>query len=502
MKRFILEIDVFAAGAVVMIFELAGSRALAPYVGTSLFVWTSLIGVILGSLSLGYYLGGILSDRNASLRSFSVLLLLSGIFMGISTLTMDFVLSQCSRFIFDVRWSSLISCLLLFSVPSVFLGMITPYAMRMAMTNVSTSGKTVGRISAFSTLGSIFGTFTAGFFLIPFVGTTNILFSISLVMIGISMITSGASFLREKLVFLILITLAWSGVIFIKGRAEERGFLDVDTLYHRVWIYESKEEKTGRPILRLVTNKEMSSAMYLDTESSELPFLYLNYYRLAEYYSPEFRNALMIGGGGYAFPKYFLEKYPEASIDVIEIDPGLTELAKKYFRLVPDPRLTIFHEDGRIFLNRNTEKYDVIYGDAFRSFFSIPYHLTTQESIEKMYGALNDQGVVILNVIGSFEGEGSEFLRAEYRTFASVFPEVDLYPVRYPNDPERIQNIMLVAAKGNPVLSGKGTDSDLQAMIDSQWEKELALDLPILTDDFAPTDYYISRAIRKWSAGQ
>ena len=137
----------------------------------------------------------------------------------------------------------------------------------------------------------------------------------------------------------------------------------------------------------------------------------------------------MLGGAGYSFPKDYLTKYPNATLDVVEIDPGVTALAKKYFALEDHPNLTIYHEDARVFLNQNTKKYDAILGDAFSSWYLVPYQLTTEEAIRRQYDSLSLSGAVILNIVSSIEGEMGEFLRAEYKTYKKVFPQVYLLPV-------------------------------------------------------------------------
>ena len=111
-------------------------------------------------------------------------------------------------------------------------------------------------------------------------------------------------------------------------------------------------------------------------------------------------------------------------MDVVEIDPGMTRIARKYFGLYDNARLKIFHEDARTFLNRNKKKYDVIYSDAFNSFNSVPYQLATSEAVEKMYAALNNDGLVIHNIISAINGKKGEFLRAEIATYKKYFPYV------------------------------------------------------------------------------
>jgi spermidine synthase len=203
----------------------------------------------------------------------------------------------------------------------------------------------------------------------------------------------------------------------------------------------------------------------------------------------------MFGGAGYSYPKDFLIKYPEATIDVVEIDPKVTELAQKYFKLKESPRLTIYHEDARLFLNKTQEKYDVIFGDAFSSYYSLPYQLTTKEAVRKKYDILNDEGIVILNIISSIDGEKGKFLRAEYATYKTLFPQVYLFPVVDSDNGNKVQNIILVALKSNKDQFFNDDDPSLNDYLQHLWKKTVDADMPILTDDFAPVDYYVSRMI-------
>ena len=211
--------------------------------------------------------------------------------------------------------------------------------------------------------------------------------------------------------------------------------------------------------------------------------------------NPEFKKSLLLGGAAYSFPKDYLKKYPDALLDVVEIDPKLTELAKKYFKLEENPRMRIFHEDGRVFLNSTEEKYDVIFGDAFQSLYSIPYQLTTKEAVQKKYDILNDGGVVILNIISSIEGEKGKFLRAEYETYKSVFPQAYLFPVRNAENGDELQNIILVAIKSDVKPSFESDNRELNGYLKNHWQKDIEKDVPILKDEFAPVDYYIHKAI-------
>ncbi|PIP27787.1 MAG: hypothetical protein COX30_00015 [Candidatus Moranbacteria bacterium CG23_combo_of_CG06-09_8_20_14_all_39_10] len=201
----------------------------------------------------------------------------------------------------------------------------------------------------------------------------------------------------------------------------------------------------------------------------------------------------MLGGAGYSYPKNFLLKYPEAKMDIVEIDPMVTELAKKYFKLTDDSRLTIYHEDGRVYLNKTQERYDVIFGDAFSSRYSLPYQLTTREAVQKKYDILNNGGVVILNIISAIEGEKGKFLRAEYATYKNIFPEVYLFPVTDKKDASRVQNLILVAIKSKKDPSVISVDQELNEFLQHLWRKKISTDVPILTDDYVPVDYYMSK---------
>ena len=149
--------------------------------------------------------------------------------------------------------------------------------------------------------------------------------------------------------------------------------------------------------------------------------------------------------------------------------------------------------DGRNFLNRTTSKYDVIFNDAYQSLTTIPYHLTTIEAVQKMYDALNEDGLVMSNIISAIEGDKGKFLRAEYATYKSVFPQVYVFNVKGLNG-DQLQSIMLVALKSSEKPAFKSDDAELNGYLGRLWKNEIKTDLPILTDDYAPVDYYIRQA--------
>jgi spermidine synthase len=493
-KKYLLEITIFVCGAVLMVYELVGSRILAPYLGSSIYVWTSLIGVILGSLSLGYWLGGRISDKNPRVETLSLLIFIASLLIFMAVLTKDLILAPVGKIMTQIELSSLLASAALFAPASVFLGMVSPYCVKLTMNNLKKSGTTVGNLYAISTIGSIFGTFLAGFFLIPFFGSVQITIIISLILVLISLALAPRNLLIPKIVLVVLLLL----VILIKpyltaAYEQQYGIIDRDTKYNYLRIFPGTDFGTGRKTLNLMFDPTaLQSAIFLEGED-DLVFDYTKMFRLAGHFNPDLKKSLLIGGAAYTYPRDYLKKYPNALLDVVEIDEQLTELAKKYFRLTDDPRLTIFHEDGRTFLNNNNNKYDVIFMDAFQSISTIPYQLTTEEAVQKMYDSLNDNGIVMVNMITGIEGDKGKFLRAEYATFKSIFPQI--YILRAGNvRAEDKQNLMLVAFKSSVAPDFTSADPEQKKYLSNLWTKEITTDMPILTDDHAPVDFYIRQA--------
>jgi len=489
-KQRSLEFVVFVCGAAVMVFELVGSRILAPYIGTSLYVWTSLIGVVLGALSIGYFLGGRIADKHPYPKPLSFAILCAAVSIGLVGFFKDAVLAALASLIVEhIEVRAFFSSLALFGPASIFLGMVSPFAARLKINAVSGSGATVGGLYALSTLGSIAGTFLAGFFLIPFFGSTKILFFLAAILLLTSMTLLPMKTARRGLPFqhMLSISLLVSFLIPLTHNHIRSNLIDVDTAYNRIWIFNGAHPATGKQTLNLMTDPfGIQSAMFL--ESDEPVFEYLKFYRLAEFFNPNIKKVLLIGGGAYSYPKIFLKQFPNGAIDVVEIDPKLTELARAYFRLRDDGRLRIFHEDGRVFINRVEERYDAIFSDAFTSASSIPFHLTTIQAVRREFEMLREGGLTIVNTISAIDGERGKFLRAEYATYRAIFPQVFLFPVAS-NDPHAVQNILLVALK-SPRLTHSSENTEIAALLARQWKKEIPLDMPVLTDDFAPVDYY------------
>jgi spermidine synthase len=498
MKKYTLGTIVFLAGTITMVFEIAGSRVLGPFFGTSIFVWTSLIGIVMGSLSLGYWLGGQLSVKKADTAVLSWILMIAAFFILITAVGNNYLLSRIVKYIPDFRIKTVVSSIVLFGPASVFLGMVLPYIVKLKILNLENSGASIGNLYALSTIGSIGGTFLAGFILLPVMGFANILFILPATLCLFSILL----FFQDKkpvqasvpAIFIIVIVLFWSKIY-----TQEKNYLDVDTQYNRVIIYNTTDKATDRPIKMLLINDERSSAMYTDTDSG-LVFEVLKYYKLIEHFKPDFNNVLMIGGSGYAFPKYFLRNYPGRNIDVVEIDPELTSLAKQHFNLPDSPYLNVYHEDGRTFLNRRIKKYDAVLMDAYKSVITVPFQLTTKEAIEAIYDNLSPDGIVLANIISSLTDKTDYFLRAELATYKSVFPQVLLFAVMYPDPDEEqktyFQNFMLVGLKTNKQFSMTDANRELNEFLSHKLETKIPQNLPVLTDEYAPVEYYTSKALK------
>ncbi len=485
-----LEIIVFACGAVVMVLELIGSRIFSPYLGNSIFVWSSLIGIILAALSLGYYLGGKLSIKNPSYRFLSLVLFFSSLTIIFIPIFKKEILLFCMSL--GIQAGSIVAALLLFAIPNIFLGIISPYAIRLKTESIEQSGGTAGNLYAISTIGSIVGTFLAGFYLIPHFTNNTVLFSLSLILLLLSLLLS---FSYKKSAVLILIFGLWYAVESLPANY----ILETDSAYNHIRVADLTIN--NQKIRALILATEIHSAIYLD--SDKLFTQYHNLYRLDSLFKSKIKTGLSLGGGACVAPRDFLKRFPDGKMTVVEIDPTVTQVGKTYFGVTDDPRLSIITDDARIFLNNNKEKFDAIYIDAFNSYYSVPFHLTTKESMQEISDALADNGIVLMNVIASLEGKKSLFFQAEYKTLQQVFPQIYVFPAQFYNgqNQNEQQNIVVLASK-NPVrLSyqelSKNASAEQKELLNHLIDDEIKINqkTKVLTDEFAPVDYYISKIL-------
>lgn len=484
---FVVEAVVFLCGAVDMVLELVGSRLLAPYFGNSIFVWTSLIGVMLGFLALGNYLGGRLADRHLSVGVLFWILVGASASVSVVAFTEGLIipaLAQGASF----KVESVASAVALFAVPSTVLGMVAPYGIRLKMHAISDSGSTVGSLYALSTLGSIVGTFAAGFWLIALLGSHSILIWVAAVPAALSLLflfpVDGKRVGAFGAMLLVLIAAA------LFSRPSIDSF---DTQYGRYFIRRGTDSQSGRPVVALALDVRNGAETIVYADNGE-PFTggYWEYFDLALKLAPEVKKTLLVGGGAFAYPRHQFAQYPDSTTDAVEIDGKLVTVARQDFALKDDPRQNIIVEDGRTFLDKTRNTYDVILLDAFKSRNSVPYQLTTRESMKLCYDHLGDHGVVAMNLIASLDGPGHQFLEAEYATLKTLFPRVVVFAVTDPKDRSLVQNFSLIAFKD----ASDGSDTQIQHA-----DPKLAATLlagysapagtKILTDDYAPVDQYI-----------
>jgi spermidine synthase len=479
-----------------MVLELAGSRVLAPFLGTSIVVWTSLIGVVLGSLSLGYWWGGRLADRRPEPKLLSRIVLLAALatlgIAGLKGLLLTFLQNKGGLTV-----ATLSGTVALFAPVSVLLGMVSPFAVRLRMDDAKSSGRTAGNLYALSTVGSIAGTFAAGFWLTAAIGTTNLV----LLMAGVLLVAAGlihAGDLRAKLAVGALAGLCAAGLSLYDANLSEAGIHDIDTPYQRVLVFNARNADTGERLRMMSTGPQGCQSAVDPVEPARLALPYTRYYRLAAHFRPDVHAMLMLGGGGYSFPKYAFAHPGEFGgapvMDVVEIDPGVTAAAEKYFSLGEVPGLRLHHDDARRFLNHEAAPggYQVALVDVFTSHLSVPFHLATRETAEALSRALDKDGVVLVNCISAAEGPDSRFYRALLATYRAVFPRVESFLLE-PATPRDQQNIILAAFKNPARDVAHSANPEYAALLSTRYSPpdKLPGDPPLLTDDFAPVDHYL-----------
>ncbi len=496
MTSLLLYFIVFISGWVLMALEIVGSRVLAPYFGNSIFVWGSLISVVLAALSLGYYWGGWLSTRNPSFVGLLKLLLIPGVLIFF----LPFIYPQVNFWIahmnFGNRMNPLIASAIFFLAPSIFLGSVSPYAVRLNATALSTVGNTAGTLYALSTCGSIFGTLFTSFYLIPILGVSGIVHSLGITLVFLCLLSWVlASLPRSKRAAALLWLTIVSGFLASTGLAKAKNLYTKDSFYHRIRVEEDNQ------IRYLYFDRTLQSAMNLDDPTS-LRLVYPRFTSLGLTLKTDPKKVFMIGlGAGSIVTKYHKE-FPSIEVDVAEIDPEVVAVAKKYFFFQEGKNMRVHTQDGRLFLTRTSQRYDIILLDAYYA-DAIPFHLTTREFFQTVNQKLTAQGVAVVNIIGSITGPKSKIVRSIVKTLREIFPQIYLFPTLGADDHSlwTSQNIIVLASKDSKRLNIKeivgraaslGRDLfpvPLSNITDSYYEATLPDDdVPILTDNYAPTD--------------
>ena len=481
MKKYKLEITTFIAGATGMIVELVASRILSPYLGSSNLIWTCIIGMMLAFMSIGYFIGGKISDKYPKMNLLSLFILDASIFISIIPLIEVYAIEPLSKKNISLPIIAIICSTITFGIPSLLLATASPFAVKLKEKDEKQIGQVSGKMSAISTIGSIFGTFLAGFILIPKLGVKNIILMIVVILNILSFILQEEKnikyIIKSIIILLILVAVVLLGKKLFYQKYQDM-ILDTDSEYSRIWIRKLVND-SGKEYNTLEVDLGLES---IASNEKKLTSEYLKYYDLFDYYQENTDNVLLIGGAAYTYPSYYLENFKEKKIDVVEIDPKMTELAQKYFKLdINNSNLTIYHEDGRRFLNTSNNKYDCILVDAFKG-LNVPFQLTTVEALENEKRLLNGDGIIISNIFSALEGENSKFLRNEYTTYKKIFDNVKVFKVDLGSDDNtEMQNYILVAFNGKQIENPEKFEK--YAKLLSTEMTEIDIGGEVLTDD-------------------
>jgi len=496
----ILRAVVFGSGAVLMALEIVGSRVLAPYFGSSVYVWGSLISIFLAALSLGYYLGGVAADRWPRPGVLALTLGTAGGLILLLPVVARPILQAFSAWDLGPRSSPLLASVVLFALPSVLMGATSPFAIKLAATDLATVGNTAGVLYALSTAGSIAGTLLTAFVLIPAMGVRAILYTLGvalLVLCGL-MALRAAQFARAAATAGILIlTLlpAWPAGAQVQC-GEARVIFERDTVYHRIRVAEDRCYRW------LHFDRSRQGGMFL-SDPRESPLRYPDYFLLAWLFNPGIRKVLVVGLGSGSIPKRLLSDLPGVRVDSVEIDPVVVDVAKRYFALRDDPRHRVVVLDGRQYIKRTDERYDLIVMDAYYA-EGVPFHLVTREFFQEVKARLTPGGLVGANIVGFLAGPNSRLFKAIYKTYAAEFTGLYLFPVnfQYDRDEAGVRTIILFAG-APPGLTRRDLAARLAALrlrrqipaaLHADYLGDLyarpvpTADVPVMTDDYAFSD--------------
>ncbi len=434
----VIYIAAFVTGAIVMSFEMLGSRYLNPYFGSGIYTWAALISTVLAALTTGYFLGGYLADRTVSALVLGGIVCLASLYLLILPSFAEAITVFVLGAVDSVRMGSLYSALAIMFLPVTLLGVYSPFAIRLLLYSTQDLGTVSGTVYGVSTAGSIVGTLGTAFFLIPVMGTRAItlLLGAAGLICGLSLmafdrVQSPAKSAKFLAAFFALAVLASAGcpagaanLVDEEVRAQMLQRADgriahIETEYNELFIY--KSGKFVSLSTRFKRNDSVESVVDL-TDPDAMTLAYAPLMTAALLYPPAPKRILMIGLGAGTLSTYLGRAMPDAGIDAVEIDPGVIAAGKEYFGLRETEKVRFMESDGRVFLNRHKGLYDLILVDAFRE-TGIPFHLITREFFNLAKQRLTPGGAVAINING-----GTKLYLSALVTLHAVFQTVDLYP--------------------------------------------------------------------------
>lgn len=502
----ILALIVFVGGISSIAIETGASRLIGPYFGSSTFIWANLIGLTLLYLTIGYFLGGRVADRWPTPK---VLYLLTGI-AGAAVAVTPFVARPILRISIDAFddasigafYGSLLGTLLLFAVPITLLGMVSPFAVRLRMNQVSSAGNTAGSLYAISTVGSIIGSLLPAFLLVPVFGTRNgfIILAVALLAPSTFALLFSGAFGRAALVAILLAVAVAVPFVTDEGVIRPAQYRNSEVIYEEESSYNYIQVLQRGDERLLVLNE--GHAIHSIYDPNELvtrgPW---DYFMMAPYFVPDTApedvdSLLMIGLAAGTVAKQFTQAYGPIPIDGVEIDPEIVDAGREFFEM-NEPNLNVIVADGRYYLSDTDKTYDVIAIDAYRQPY-IPFHLTTKEFFQEVEAHLTPEGVAVVNA-GRTEDD-FRLVEVIAATMDAVFDDVYLIDV------EDFNNTMVIGVNGESSVEAfydnveamtSGTllrqvgDSSIRYGTVRRWDG----DEMVFTDDKAPVEWVVDQII-------
>ena len=482
---------VFGAGTGSLATEIAASRLLAPYFGSSTIVWANLIGIVLAGLAFGYWLGGRIADRRPDPRLLGVIVLAAAVWVAITPFVARPFLDAAVGNLDDASAGAVIgsffAVLILFSPAVIALGMVSPFAIRLAITDIATAGAVAGRFYALSTAGSLLGTFVPALIAIPLAGTQRTLLGTA-VLLALS-----ASFLLGRRVLLVAVALAALAALPPGAVKAEPGLLhEEDSLYQFIQVVERSD---GHRLLRLNEGVAVHSVWRRDTVLTG--GVWDTFLAVPPLLNHPLRSVAILGNAGGTTARALGVFYPDARVDGVELDPAVSRVGRRWFGMEDNPRLTVHDADARPFLRRTDARYDLIVVDAYHQPY-VPFYLATREFFRLARDRLEPGGILALNV-ASVPGDES-LLDGISGTLTHEFDRVAVWPAL------RFNRILLAFDDPDSPSSEEVTAAGPEQLRPLR-ELMLRQLRPVTekakrpwTDDRAPVEWVTDRMIIKYAA--